>query len=93
MESKIADVIKECFMSNIDNGPYDEKNLIDALFVLTYSLKRISTSIYPDDCGPGRDANGGSVSSLTEAVMGITGGLVKIADSINNLAEAIKEKE
>jgi hypothetical protein len=38
------------------------------------------------DAGPGTDATGGSVNSLTEAAMGITAGLVKVADAINDLS-------
>lgn len=41
---------------------------------------------------PGRDATGGTVGSLTEAVMGVTAGLCRIADAVNELAEAIREK-
>jgi len=42
---------------------------------------------------PGHDAAGGTVDSLTEAVMGTTAGLVQIAEAINNLAEAVRERE
>lgn len=38
-----------------------------------------------------RDAAGGLVSCLTEAVMGNTAGLVAIASAISDLAEAIRE--
>lgn len=41
----------------------------------------------------GQDATGGSVASLTEAVMGITAGLVQIADAINNLADATRNQQ
>lgn len=40
---------------------------------------------------PGEDATGGHVGSLTEAVMGTTAGLVRIADAISDLAGAIRE--
>lgn len=42
---------------------------------------------------PGNDAAGGVVGCLTEAVMGITAGLCRIAESINNLAEAVREQK
>jgi hypothetical protein len=42
-----------------------------------------------DAAAAGRDAGGGPVESLTESVMGITGGLHRIADAIDNLAEAL----
>jgi hypothetical protein len=39
----------------------------------------------------GTDEAGGNVGCLTEAVMGITAGLVKIANAISDLAEAVRE--
>ena len=54
---------------------------------------RIADAITPVASSPGTDATGGSVSSLTEAVMGMTAGLVAIAEAIDNLAEAVRERE
>ena len=51
----------------------------------------LANSITPASSFGGRDANDGYVASLTEAVMGITGGLVKIAYAIEDLAEAVRE--
>lgn len=42
---------------------------------------------------PGTDEAGGTVASLTEAVMGVTAGLVRIADALNRIADAITERE
>jgi hypothetical protein len=42
---------------------------------------------------PGTDAAGGTVDSLTEAIMGITAGLEHIALSICDLADAVRERE
>lgn len=55
------------------------------------ALHRVANAIMPD--GMGRDANDGYVASLGESVMGVTGGLVKIADAISDLAAAIRERE
>ena len=52
-----------------------------------YSLRKSITPI----AMPGTDAVGGSVDSLTEAVMGITGGLCKVADAIDRLASAVED--
>jgi hypothetical protein len=41
--------------------------------------------------GAGRDEAGGHVESLTEAVMGVTAGLVQIADAIRELAHAVRD--
>ncbi len=43
------------------------------------------------DASPGKDCLGGTVSSLTEAVMGITAGLCKVAHALSDIAEAIRE--
>ena len=51
------------------------------------SLTKVAHAITPLDTMRGTDANGGSVGSLTEAIMGVTAGLVRIADAIEYLAE------
>lgn len=43
------------------------------------------------NAAPGKDANGGYVSSLTEAVMGMTCGHNRIAEAIEILADAVRE--
>jgi hypothetical protein len=40
---------------------------------------------------PGTDASGGTILSLTEAVMGVTAGLCEVAASINRLADAVRD--
>lgn len=55
--------------------------------------RRVAHAITPGDAMPGQDAMGVSVSSLTEAVMGLTAGLLAIAHAIDALAEAIRESE
>lgn len=54
------------------------------------AIKRLADAITPNICG-GSDATGGHVESLSEAAMGITAGLVKIAESISDLAAAVRE--
>lgn len=39
----------------------------------------------------GYDEAGGTVTSLTEAAMGITAGLCKIAEAIDRLASAVED--
>ena len=57
----------------------------DGLYVIANSIWT------PASSAGGRDANGGYVSSLAESVMGITGALVRIADAIEDLADAVRE--
>ncbi len=53
-------------------------------------LDRVAGAITPQGAMAGRDASGGRVSSLTEAVMGITSGLVRVAEAIEGLSGAIR---
>lgn len=55
-------------------------------------MSKIANSIIPLGACSGTDATGGTVLSLTEACMGITAGLCRIADAINNLADAVTEE-
>lgn len=72
-------------------SPGGDRQLIEALADLAHAGKCIANSIAPV-AAPGTDATGGSVSCLTEAVMGVTAGLIAIAEAMNNVAEAIREK-
>ena len=54
------------------------------------SINRVANSICPN-VAPSEDANGGFVASLTESIMGLSSGAKAIADSISDLAEAVRE--
>jgi hypothetical protein len=56
------------------------------------ALTAIANAITPRAALRGRDAAGGAVESLTEAAMGITAGLVQIAEALNNVADAIRAR-
>jgi hypothetical protein len=58
---------------------------------ITSGLNNIANAITPRNTGPGLDAVGGTVDSLTEASMGLTAALVQVADAISNLADAVRE--
>ena len=53
-------------------------------------ISRVASAIAAN-AAPGTDAAGGHVDSLTEAVMGITAGLVQVAEAIGDLAAAVRE--
>jgi hypothetical protein len=55
------------------------------------ALQAIARAITANAVG-GTDAAGGHVESLTEAVMGMTAGLIQIANAISDLAEAVRER-
>jgi hypothetical protein len=62
----------------------------DASEIIAFAAKHIGNAISADN-SPGHDAAGGTVGCLTSGVMGVTAGLVRIAEAIDNLAEAIRE--
>jgi hypothetical protein len=70
----------------------DLGNIEEALCGLANAASRIATTVTPP-AADGHDATGGTVASLTEAVMGITAGLVGIAHAIDGLAQAIRDRE
>lgn len=55
------------------------------------ALRKIGEAITPGSAMAGYDEAGGTVTSLTEAAMGITAGLCKIAEAIDRLASAVED--
>jgi hypothetical protein len=53
-------------------------------------LTSIAHAILPN-AAAGHDAAGGTVDSLTEAVMGVTAGLVRVAEAINSVGSGLAE--
>ena len=64
----------------------DEEELSNAV---EYGLRLIADKLAPVDAIDGKDACGGNVGSLTEAVMGVTAGLVAIAHAMESVQDAI----
>ena len=76
---------------------------IEAITDLSDHTRLVANAIAPvssmsEIVMPGNDATGGTVLSLTEAVMGVTAGLMAIAEAINahdsgmsDVVEAIRE--
>lgn len=60
--------------------------------ILDQQLSRIAQAITAD-AAPNQDASGGTVASLTEAIMGVTAGLCRIAEAIHHHAETLQEIE
>jgi len=67
----------------------DEEQFEDFVKLVTDSINNLAHAITPC-AAPNSDATGGVVSSLTEAAMGITAGLVQIANALENVAAAIE---
>ena len=53
------------------------------------ALRSVANAITDQGTFGGTDASGGHVRCLTEAVMGVTAGLVQIAEAIENLADVM----
>jgi hypothetical protein len=58
---------------------------------LAEAVRALARAVTPVETGA-EDAAGTYVESLTEAMMGVTGGLVRIAEAINDLADAMRER-
>ena len=74
---------------NVCDSNLEPANLVDVGYFIAKAGHHIANAITPQ-AAPGRDAAGGNVQSLTESVMGITGGLHAVADAINRLASAVE---
>lgn len=59
--------------------------------VLYQGMRNIANSITPMTASASIDAAGGYVTSLTEAVMGNTKAMVRVADALDNIADALRE--
>lgn len=76
---------------NVSDSNGEPANVVDVVQRLAVAAQRIAEAIYPPGTSPGEDAAGVHVSSLVEAVGGVTAGLVQIAAAICDLAEAVRE--
>jgi len=65
----------------------------EAAETIDEAMLRIGNAICSSNASGGPDAAGGHVTCLTSSIMGVTAGLVQIADAINNLAEAVRERD
>lgn len=87
-ETESTAAIYAAFMSE-DVKDYNLKqvNLVDTTDRIASMLGLLADAITPQDALSGSDASGGTVTSLTEAVMGVSAGLVLIADAIAGLKD------
>jgi len=89
----IVDSLERCFISpNVADSNMEPANVVDVIDRAARNLSRIAHSITPTDAAPMRTQDGGRVGSLTEAVIYAADNLAKIADSISELASALREK-
>ena len=87
---ELTEVAMRCFTSEaVHNDNLHNENIVDVVSDLASKAAKIAQAITPRDAVAGQDAAGGHVSSLTEAVMGVTAGLCQIAGAIERLADAV----
>jgi hypothetical protein len=93
LSETLRDVLSDCLMGvNIPGTCDGTGNVVDAISEIPRSLSEIARAITPDAV-PGHDETGGTVASLTEAVMGVTAGLCRIAEALESVAEAIRDHD
>jgi hypothetical protein len=85
-------IIRTLESPNVCDSNLENANVVDVINYLANSTRRIANAITPQNAEPGRDAVDTYVRSLTEAVCGVTGGLVRIANAIESLADAVREQ-
>jgi len=91
-QDSIAIALIETLLSgSVSNSSGQPANLIDVVANMSVKVGHLGDAITPFLAAPGRDATGGAVGSLTEALMGMTAGLCRIAEAIGDLAEAVRE--
>lgn len=56
---------------------------------ISQKVDRLARAVFPSETIGGADAVGGYVMSLSEAIMGNTGGLVSIAQSLETISEKL----
>jgi hypothetical protein len=90
--SETSDAIRDAGIA-LENPDFGNQpcSIPDSVLELARAGRQIADAISVT-AAPGKDETGGTVVCLTEAVMGITAGLCRIADAIGDLAEAIRER-
>ena len=89
---EIIDTLERCFILEDEHkSTYAPLNIVGAMDRTAYNLGKIAESITPTAI-PMPTPGGGSVGSLTEAVIYAAENLKMIADSIGDLAEAVRER-
>lgn len=87
----VGDAIRETLISpNVVDSNGEAANVVDVLQRIANGTGKIASAITPV-AAPGSDNHGGSIESLTEAVMSAGRSLDGIAEAIRDLASAIRE--
>ena len=90
-DESTARALESCFVSESTSESRSAANVVDMLDRLSSQVGSVARAITPSDAMPGKDASGGHVESLTEAVMGLSAGASQIARAIESLADAVRD--
>ena len=89
----IGDSLERCFLSsNVVDANGESANVTDTIDRAARNLNRIASAILPSGVVGFSTPHGGRVDSLTEAVIYAAQSLESIAESINRLADAVRER-
>ena len=89
---QVADALREIGISpDAGDSNLEPANLVDVIDRGGHALRRIADAITVN-VGPGHDEAGGHIECLTEAVMGVTAGLCRIASALEAIAAAISDR-
>lgn len=94
MKDQTGEAIREAFItsSGLVNRRLAPANVVDAIGEAGRNVRILADAITPYSVVLGTDAEGGHVESLTEAVMGMTKALSRIADAVEMVAAAITDR-
>ena len=86
----VAQALERSFISpNVSDRNLEPANLVDVVNRLAMTVQHVADAITPTEVAASSDAAG----CLTEAVMGMTGGLFLIASAIERLADAVRDSK
>lgn len=90
---EIALALKEVLYSENESDCNGETaNIVDVVANLARSTQAVANGIRSPSACMSHDETGGMVDSLTEAVMGVTKGLCRIADAIESVAGELSSR-
>ena len=92
MSKEEAAALRDAFISpNVLDSNFENANIVDVLSSMAAAQKMIARAILPK-AAMSHDAAGGTVDSLTEAVMGLTAAGEHIAEALQAIAAAISDR-
>lgn len=87
--SDTSNAIRDTLTSpNVADANLEPANVVDVIHELARTTKAVASAITAD-AAAGKDVHGGTVASLTEAVMGLSKSIQNVADAIYSVGEVL----